>query len=162
MVIFSSMIKTWVVILLSFLGGWILMFLHYPAWFDWLSPPWIVLLLLYWALMLPRYVNVGFAWLSGCFLDLGSNTILGEHALALVIVTYVIVKFRQKIIPLDLGKMLIVIFSLVMLYRLLQGLVQLYSGSYFNGWSILGSAFVSALIWPFLNRVFNAKLKPYI
>ena len=157
---FSPTIKIWIPILLSFLVSWLLMFLQLPARLEWLSPPWIVLVLLYWALMAPQYVNVGIACLIGFYLDIIYNVPIGENALMLVLMTYFIVKFRQKIIPLDVWKISIVIFGLMLLYQLLRFLTQIYLGEYFNIWSILGYAIVSALVWiPLASLLFNFQRK---
>ena len=59
-------------------------------------------------------------------------------------------KFRHKIIPLGFWKTSLVIFGLIMFYQLLLFLMQSYLGDYFNFWSILGGAIVSALVWPLL------------
>lgn len=160
MIVFSTIIKTWVLILLSFLVSWILMFLQLPTWFDWLRPSWVVLVLLYWVLVMPQCVNVGFAWVIGILLDIVYNVPIGENAVGLVLLAYIVVKFRQKIMLLGFWKMSIVIFSLIMLHQLLRFLMQAYLGDYFNALSILGSATISALVWPFLALLlFNCQKK---
>ena len=61
------------------------MFLRLPIGFDWLGSLWIVLILLYWALMTPQYVNVGVAWFVGFILDIVYKVTIGEHALVLLL-----------------------------------------------------------------------------
>ncbi|HBC72084.1 MAG TPA: rod shape-determining protein MreD, partial [Coxiellaceae bacterium] len=72
-----SLTKMWIPILLSFLVSWVLLFLQLPTWFEWLYPPLIVLVLLYWALTMPQYVNVGSALVVGIFLDILYNAPIG-------------------------------------------------------------------------------------
>ncbi|HBY55844.1 MAG TPA: rod shape-determining protein MreD [Coxiellaceae bacterium] len=155
-----SLTKMWIPILLSFLVSWVLLFLQLPTWFEWLYPPLIVLVLLYWALTMPQYVNVGSALVVGIFLDILYNAPIGENAIALILMTYFVAEFRQKIIPLGFWKTSVVIFGLMLLYQSLRFLMQGYAGEYFNAWSILGYAIVSALVWaPLATLLFNFQQK---
>src|SRR5579862_7551292 len=72
-----------------------------PVWMIWYRPAWVLMVLMYWALTRPYQVNVGTAWLCGILLDLLSGTLLGEHAVALTIVIYLVVRMhiRLRIAP---------------------------------------------------------------
>lgn len=128
----------------------------------WLWPAWLVLSLLYWVLMLPQVVNLGCAWLIGIFLDLLGNTPVGVHALSLVLLTYFAIKFNSMIINGSLDRVFIMVFSLLFLYQLLLGLIQVYLGEYFNFWTIWGNSFINTLIWIFFSKLFNYNFKPYL
>ncbi|MBU0744798.1 MAG: rod shape-determining protein MreD, partial [Gammaproteobacteria bacterium] len=158
--VFSSAIKRWFIISLSFFGGLVLMFLQLPLGLNWLGSLWVVLILLYWALMMPQYINVGAATCIGIFLDIVYNTTIGTHSLGLVFVVFCIIKFRQKILPLGFLKTALVIFCLISIYQILLFLIQVYTGNYCDIWSILGGAMVSALVWPPLALLlFNCQRK---
>lgn len=158
--VFSSTTKRWLVILLSFFVGLILMFLQLPFGLNWLGSLWIVLILLYWVLMMPQYINVGIACVIGIFLDVIYNVTIGEHALSLIFVAYFMIKFREKILPLGFLKTALVIFCLIIVYQTLLFLMQTYTGNYFNVWSILGGALAGALVWPPLALLlFNCQRK---
>ena len=139
--------KTWSLISLSFCAGLALMFLQ-PV--KWLQPPWVVIILLYWILMKPQYVSIGIAWIIGVFLDAIYNTTIGEHGLALVLIAFVLTRFRNKIISLGFWKSSLVIFGLIFLYQTIQFLMKLYSGDYINYWDFLSKTAISALVWPLL------------
>lgn len=144
----NSTLKRWFLICLSFFSGMFLMFLPLPSGFNWLGPLWLVLILLYWVLMMPQYVNVGIAWGVGIFTDIVYNGIIGEHALGLVLIVFLVIKIRQKILPLGFLKMAPIISGLLVLYQLLIFLMRVYGSYYFNTWSILGGAIVGILLWP--------------
>ena len=59
----------------------ILAMLPMPDWTIWLRPVWVLMVLIYWAMMIPYQVSVGTAWLTGLVVDLLNGTLLGEHAL---------------------------------------------------------------------------------
>lgn len=60
-------------------------------------PDWAALIVIYWAMALPHRVNIGTAWIVGFLLDILLGTILGVHALALAIVTFVVSSNFQKL-----------------------------------------------------------------
>ena len=60
-------------------------------------PDWAALIVIYWAMALPHRVSIGTAWIVGFLLDILLGTILGVHALALAIVTFVVSSNFQKL-----------------------------------------------------------------
>lgn len=146
-------VKISFLILLSFLGGIVFMFLQPSIRFGFLYVPWLVLILFYWVLMLPQYVNIGVAWLVGFFLDIVYNVPIGENILALVLMVYFVTKVRGKIVLLGFWEMAIVVCGLIICYQTLLFFMQTYAGYYFNAWSILSRAVVSMVIWPFLAQL---------
>lgn len=60
-------------------------------------PDWAALIVIYWAMALPHRVSIGTAWIVGFLLDVLLGTILGVHALALAIVTFVVSSNFQKL-----------------------------------------------------------------
>ena len=146
----------------SFLVGGILMLLRLPAGFDLTQPLWLVLILLYWALMTPQYVNVGVAMLMGFVFDIVYNTAIGEHALALIAIVFFVNKLQHKIMLFSLGswQMSLVIWGVIMCYQLLLLFIQLYLGEYFSVMRVFGGAVLSALIWiPLSWLLFNYQQK---
>ena len=117
--VYSPLIKSIAFVLLSFVAGLILMFIQLPPRFEWLQPQWLVLILFCMALTKPLYVNVGIAWFIGIFLDVMYNAPIGENALALVLMTYLLIKFRQKTLQLGLLGSSLVIFVLIIFYQFL-------------------------------------------
>ncbi len=146
----------------SFLVGGVLMLLRLPLGFAWLGPLWLVLLLFYWVLMAPQYVNVGVAWSVGFVLDIVYNVTIGEHALALVLVVFFLTKFRAKIIHFSLWnwKMFLVVLGFIVFYQFLLFLLQSSVGEYFNFGLALSGAIVSLLVWlPLALLLFNYQRK---
>lgn len=160
MIFFSLALRTHLLIILSFLGGMVFMFLPLPYTISWLNSFWLVLLLLYWCLMLPQYINVGIAWFVGIFLDMVYGVPVGAHALALVLIAFIFIKMRQKILPLGFLKTAPFIFGLILLYQLLLVLLQVYLGNKVDLWLVGLGAFLAAILWPPLALIlFNLQLK---
>jgi rod shape-determining protein MreD len=67
-----------------------------------LRPDWVALVLLYWALMAPRHFSLLTAFWMGLALDTLSGALLGQNALALLVIVYLADKFhlRLRVFPL--------------------------------------------------------------
>ena len=59
-------------------------------------PDWVALIIIFWAMSVPRSYSVGAAFIAGIFVDVAQGTLLGQYALALVAITYITVKSRSE------------------------------------------------------------------
>jgi rod shape-determining protein MreD len=57
-------------ILTTLLIALILALLPMPDWTVWLRPAWVLMVLIYWAMITPYQVSVGMAWMTGLVVDL--------------------------------------------------------------------------------------------
>ena len=59
--------------------------------------------MIYWSLSAPRIAGLMFAWLCGLAIDVLKGTMLGQHALAFLVVSFLTHKFqlRMRIFPLS-------------------------------------------------------------
>lgn len=124
-----------------------------PGWVNNLRPDFVFLVVLFWSLSLPYSVSVGYAFIAGLLLDLCYGTVLGEHALAMIIPVYFVCKFHKQLnmFP-GLQKLfLILIFSLLykMIVFTVQGVVATAPSSVLY-WL---AALVNMLLWPWLFRL---------
>lgn len=68
-----------------------------PDWAALVRPEWAALVALYWALALPHRFSVASAWLLGLLLDVLRGVTFGQHALALVLITYLIQRYYLRL-----------------------------------------------------------------
>lgn len=121
-----------------------------PDWAQPFRPDWVTLVLIYWAMAIPEQVGVTVAWISGLLLDVTQGAILGQHAIGLVLVVYLVHLQYLRLRVFSLVQQAMVVFVLLMLKQLLvlwvSGIVGLApdAGSYFL------PSFVGAVIWPWL------------
>lgn len=108
------------VILAVFLIALILSVMPIPVWAQDFRPQWVALALIYWCLALPQRVGVGSAWLLGIFQDVLSGTLLGQHALGLSVIAFVIVKLHLRIRIFPLWQQSLTVMVLLLLERLLE------------------------------------------
>jgi rod shape-determining protein MreD len=68
-----------------------------PAFLDPLRPYWVALVLIYWCLETQGLVTLGLAFVTGLVLDLLTGSLFGLHALSLIVLVYLVTRFRARI-----------------------------------------------------------------
>lgn len=135
-------------IVMTLLVALMLSLLSLPVWAMWLRPVWVLLVLIYWVMRRPDRVNVGIAWIVGMILDILNGTLLGEHALALTIVTYLVARIHSRFKMFPLLQQSLSILLLVGLYQLILFCIQGALGHWYkNIWYWL-PALTSMALWP--------------
>lgn len=140
----------WFTVFFTIVIALILAALPMPEWTNWLRPAWVLLVLIYWAMMAPHLVGVGFAWGIGIIVDLLNGALLGEHALAYTVVIYFV---SRMYIRLQMSPMLqqgISILFFVLLYQFILYCIQGFIGALPNSYLYWLSSVTSMLLWPWL------------
>jgi rod shape-determining protein MreD len=82
-----------------------------------LRPDWVALVLLYWALMAPRHFSLLTAFWMGLALDTLSGALLGQNALALLVIVYLADKFHLRLRVFPVSQLAITVLALLGLYE---------------------------------------------
>jgi len=138
------------IVILSIIAAFMLAMMPLPGWAVELRPDWVTLFLIYWAMALPSNIGVGIAWFMGLILDVSHGALLGEHALGLTIVVYVIHVQHQKLRVASLLQQAIVIFSLLMLKQLIVLWVNGIVGRAPDSWLYFMPSLIGAMLWPWI------------
>ena len=85
------------IIIISLAVAFALALIPLPSMLDMLRPYWVALVLIYWCLETQGIVSLGLAFLLGLLLDLLTGSLLGLHALSLVIMVYLVSRFRARL-----------------------------------------------------------------
>lgn len=141
------------IIVTTFLAALILTLLPMPNWTVWMRPVWVLLVLIYWSMYTPYMVNIGVAWLVGILLDVLNGTLLGEHALALIIVVYIVARMHTRLRMFPLMQQGLIICLLVLLYQFILYCVQGFIGAAPHGWLYWSPAITSMLLWPWVYSI---------
>lgn len=141
--------RRWV-IWLTLLVATTLTLLPLPEMLNPARPPWLALVLIYWVLALPERAGVVLAFLFGIMLDVLQGVMLGQNALALVVVAFVCFKLHRRMRLFPMLQQALVVFVIIGL----QQLILLWLGSLVGDappqlWFLL-PALVSALFWPWI------------
>jgi rod shape-determining protein MreD len=82
-----------------------------------LRPDWVAVVLLYWSLMAPRHFSLLTAFWMGIALDTLSGALLGQNALALLVVVYLAEKFHLRLRVFPLSQLAFTVLLLLGLYE---------------------------------------------
>ncbi|MBO1520396.1 rod shape-determining protein MreD [Oceanisphaera pacifica] len=82
-------------------------------------PDWLLMTLVYWSIALPHRANVGTAFFTGLLLDVVLGSVLGMHALALVIPVYLAASQFQRMRNYSVWQQSFVLGALAILNKLL-------------------------------------------
>lgn len=82
-----------------------------------LRPDWVAVVLLYWSLIAPRHFSLLTALWMGLALDTLSGALLGQNALALLVIVYLAEKFHLRLRVFPVSQLSITVFLLLGLYE---------------------------------------------
>jgi len=136
--------------MITIVAGLMLMIAPLPDWIATFRPDWLALILIYWAMWMPRTWSVGSAWLIGLVLDVAHGTLLGQHALALCFVVYITVRMHLLMRVFPMSQLTATVFSLLALYQFLLFWINGVVGipvEMINYWAPIISG---AVVWPII------------
>ena len=124
-----------------------------PSWAAVGRPAWVALVIVYWCLAMPARVGVMIAWATGLLLDVMSGTLLGQHALGLSLLAFIVHHGHQWLRGLPLWQQGFSVFVLMFGY---QTIVLWING--IRGFPVIASAYwaaplVSTLLWPWMSVI---------
>ncbi len=134
--------------ILTIIGAFMLAIMPLPAWIAEFRPDWVTLVLIYWAMAMPTRIGITVAWFAGLLLDVSYGTLMGQHALGMVLVIYVIHIQHQRLRVASLLQQAIVIFILLLVKQLLSLWVDGMLGRAPHSWLYFMPTITSTLLWP--------------
>ncbi|MDX1518012.1 MAG: rod shape-determining protein MreD [Woeseiaceae bacterium] len=144
-------------VIVTFVVALALMMLPLPRAVDTFRPDWVLLVAVFWSLRVPRSYGVGVAFLLGVVLDVAQGTLLGQHALALCVVAFLVVKFHLQIRVFPLLQVTATVFALNALYQFLLFWINGVAGIAAPASTYWGPVVTGAIFWPplflFLNGI---------
>lgn len=134
--------------MLSVVLGLTLTILPLPRWLDIARPDFLVIVVLYWSIMVPRAGGIALAFACGIALDAFHGVILGQHALALSLATYVAIKLHLRIRIFPVWHQALTIFWLLVLYQFVVFWIDGATGHPITDYSRWLPALTGAALWP--------------
>jgi len=141
--------------LMTVLVGLILTVLPLPPWLDSARPAFLVLTVLYWSIASPRTGGIALGWFSGLVLDVFQGPVLGQHALALALITYIAVREHQKVRFKPALQQSLIIFALLAFYEFVVFAIDGWSGHPVTTPTRWLHTVTGAVIWPFAAAFLN-------
>ena len=150
------------IILLSFIVAFVLIMIPLPHWAQLFRPEWVAIVVIYWSMALPKRVSVGMSWLAGLIVDVIRGSLLGQHALALAVVSFLTIHLHQRIRVYPLWQQAVTIFLVMVINYLIILWIRGIMGEAPSPWQVLIPSAMTAVLWPgafvfmrFLRRQFH-------
>lgn len=138
-------------VIMSFILGLMLTIMPLPDSVAPFRPDWLALLIIYFAMQLPRTWSVGTAWLVGIVLDVSQGTLLGQHALALCAIAFATVRFHLLMRVFPMSQLTATVFALLALYQFLLFWINGVANVDAPAIQYWAPVISSTLIWPFVH-----------
>jgi len=135
-------------LLLSALVALILTVLPLPHWLDVVRPAFLVLTVLYWSVNAPRAGGLAIGFFAGLMLDVFQGPVLGEHALALSLVTYIAVREHQRLRSKPAIQQAMLVFAFLVVYEIVLFMIDGWTGHPVTSPLRWVHTVSGALIWP--------------
>ena len=137
-------------VIITLIVGLMLTIMPLPESIRDFRPDWLALLMIFWAMQLPRTWSVGSAWVVGIVLDVSYGTLLGQHALALCFIVFITVRFHLLMRVFPLSQLSATVFALLALYQFLLFWINGVAGVTAPAIAYWGPVITGTLLWPFL------------
>ena len=124
-----------------------------PSWAVVGRPAWVALVLVYWCIASPERVGIVIAWATGLLLDVMSGTLLGQHALGLSLLAFIVHHRHQWLRGLPMWQQGFSVFVLMFGYQI----VVLWING-IRGIPVITAAYwapplVGMLLWPWASVI---------
>lgn len=142
--------RPYIAILISLCLALMLTMLPLPGWANYARPDWVALVLIYWAMALPMIAGVITAFTFGLLLDVSQNALLGQHALALVIIIYLVQLLYMRIRAYTLIQQAIFVGILLVIKQIIVLWVSGITDTAPENSLYFLPALTGAIVWPWL------------
>ena len=112
------------------------------------APDLLALVLVFWNVHQPRRVGVGLAFAFGLVMDVHQGAVLGQHALAYTLLSYLAITVHRRVLWFSLPAQALHVLPVFFAAHALSMLARLAAGGMFPGWTVLLAPVFEALLWP--------------
>jgi len=114
------------------------------------KPYWVALVVIYWSLETKQVISLGLAFLTGIVLDILSGSLMGLHALSLVIMVFLVQHFRSRLRFFPPWQQALSVFGLLVNDRIILIWITALLGEPIPTWKYWLPPLVGMLLWPWM------------
>jgi rod shape-determining protein MreD len=131
----------------SVLAALLLGLLPLPAWLQPFRPYWLALVVAYWLIEEPDRVGLGIAFACGLAADLAFGGLLGEQALRLTVLAFIVQRFRSQLRFFPIPQQALAIGGLLLNDRVVSAAVHLAIGEPQVPWAYWWAPLLGMVLW---------------
>jgi rod shape-determining protein MreD len=137
-------------IFLTIAAAVLLTLLPLPAVLLPFKPYWVALVVIYWSLETVDIINLGLAFLIGLVLDTLSGSLMGLHALSLVVMVFLVQRFRSRLRFFPPWQQALSVLGLLVNDRIILIWITVLLGEPLPTWKYWLPPLVGMALWPWL------------
>jgi len=137
-------------ILLSIMAAVFLSLLPLPEMLVPFKPYWVAMVLIYWTLETQDMISLGLAFLIGLVLDTLSGSLMGLHALSLVVMVFLVQRFRSRLRFFPPWQQALSVLGLLVNDRIILIWITVLLGEPLPTWEYWLPPLVGMALWPWL------------
>jgi rod shape-determining protein MreD len=121
-----------------------------PHWLEILRPDFLLIFVIYWSLNAPRMAGMTFAWTCGFGIDMIRGIVLGQHALAFLVVAYWTQRWQLRMRIFPIWQQAAAVFAFLLLYQVIVWWIDGIVGEEVTSGLRWLPTITGALVWPFV------------
>jgi len=111
-------------------------------------PDMLAVVLVFWNVHEPRRIGVGVAFLMGLMMDVHDGAVLGQHALAYTMLSFLAITMHRRLSAFTPLAQMLQVLPLMFAAHVASLVVRMFAGGMFPGWSFFLAPLFEALLWP--------------
>lgn len=120
-----------------------------------LKPFFLALVVIYWALETPERMGIGLAFCLGLAGDLVHGNLLGEQAMRLAIIAFIVLRIRPRMRFFPMLQQSLAVLALLLNDRVVTLGLRAFAGEPMPGWTFWLAPVAGAVLWPWLFLLFD-------
>lgn len=155
-------LTTILILFITFMCALLLSLLPLPYHLKWLMPNWLVLVLIYWTVFIPKLIGILFTFILGIIIDLLLGNLIGTTSLCLLPVAFFADLLCYKFRSFNIWQQFLMIAVLVGISQLIRLWIQLYIHHPPINLIYWANIPISTITWPLLCaflHIFNKVIK---
>ena len=111
-------------------------------------PDFLACVLVFWSVHQPQRIGMVAAFLFGLVLDVHTSSLLGQHALAYTVLSFLAIAIHRRLLWFSVPSQALQVLPLFIAAHAIELLVRLMAGGQFPGMAMLLAPLLEALLWP--------------
>lgn len=128
----------------------VLQVLPLPDWLAAVRPSFVVLVVIYWSIFAPHAGGIFAPWLAGLVLDVFKGDVLGQNALSVALVAYIVMSLHQRLRNQTLVQQSLFVFAMLMVNEGVIWGIEGWSGHPMSSPWRWVQPMIGAMLWPFV------------
>lgn len=114
------------------------------------KPYWVAMVVIYWSLETHDMISLGLAFLIGIILDTLSGSLMGLHALSLLVMVFLVQRFRSRLRFFPAWQQALSVLGLLVNDRIILIWITLLLGEPMPTWKYWLPPLIGMALWPWL------------